>query len=561
MKIIGIDVGGTNTDATLISRDRRVLGMVKVPTDHNHILASTKAALKQILTYNEANQPVKLQLSTTLSTNAIVEGKGEATAVLAIPGPGINLADFQFNFPVYSLRGYVDHRGRLIRDLDESEVVSAASEALAAGAQSLAIVGKFSQRNNSLEVKAQDLILAADLKFNHITLGHQLSGKLNFPRRIITAYLNSSVAKQQVNFAAVIKELQVTNPIIKEVQVLKADGGTMGLDESCLRPVETILSGPAASIMAAQALTESQTDNLVVVDIGGTTSDIAVISGGEALYQRDGAIIGNKRTLVPALFTRSIGLGGDSEVRISADKVSLGPKRAGKAVCLGGSRLTPTDAAVALGLVKLGDRARSIAALDQEKQGKYDSWQKLAQVIMTSFAKQLSLEIKRVYRYLREQPVYTVSELLAPFDLSPKAIVGLGAPAAVFIPLIAAELDLGWEVLPFHAGSNAIGAAAARPTVAITVHVDTEQEQVIIPELGSQFQLRRSALFEEKQARQLAREQIREHARKIGLEDYGDIQIVEEEVFNVVRGFYTVGRIFNLRVQIRPQVSQIGGSN
>ena len=149
--------------------------------------------MQQILSYNEDTKPIQLHLSTTLSTNAIIEGKGEPTAVLAIPGPGINLANLGFGFPVYQLSGYIDHRGRRIRSLEKDQVLQAAADARANGIKALAIVGKFSQRNYELEKDVKAIISEAKMNFSHITLGHQLSGRLNFPRRIMTAYLNASV--------------------------------------------------------------------------------------------------------------------------------------------------------------------------------------------------------------------------------------------------------------------------------------------------------------------------------------------------------------------------------
>ncbi|HHT35816.1 MAG: hydantoinase/oxoprolinase family protein [Candidatus Wallacebacter cryptica] len=557
MCVIGIDVGGTNTDAALISEDNRVHALVKTATDHDNILGSTKTALEQILTYNQGNQPVQLHLSTTLSTNAIVEGRGESAAVLALPGPGINLGDFGFDFPIFTIQGYIDHRGRQVADIDREEVLRIADQAADNGAKSLAVVGKFSHRNNSLEIKVKEIIESEGLRFNQITLGHQLSGRLNFPRRIMSAYLNASVAALQIGFVEVIEELMRVNPIIADVRILKADGGTMSLAESCRRPIETILSGPAASIMAAQALSSYTDENIVVIDIGGTTTDIAVIVGGEPLYQRSGAEIGGYQTLVPALLTYSIGLGGDSEVHIQGRTIRLGPRRAGRAVCLGGSQLTPTDAAAALELADIGDRQKAVQVLEKAAEGKFSSWKILAEAILEAFAEQLSQAVNDIYSSLENVPVYTVSEILAPPDIRPRAVVGLGAPAEVFIPLGAQKLGLPWEILPHHAGANGIGAAAARPTIAVTLHADTEQEVMIIPELGYQERIRRNILFDLKKARRTAVEQTALYAQQLGLKDYGDIHIVEEEAFNVVRGFHTVGKIFNIRAQIRPGVERL----
>ncbi len=145
----------------------------------------------------------------------------------------------------------------------------------------------------------------------------------------MTAFLNASVAQQQLEFAAmwrrVLEDLDIPE---EDVLVLKADGGTMNLADSSERPIETILSGPAASTMGAQALTEREEGSYVIVDIGGTTTDLAVVVDGEVLYERDGAVISGYRTLVPAVLTRSVGLGGDSELHFSADgKITIGPRR------------------------------------------------------------------------------------------------------------------------------------------------------------------------------------------------------------------------------------------
>jgi len=556
VRVIGIDVGGTNTDAALISDEGIVLAMVKTPTDHDDILCSVRTALEEIIASHKGPFPMELHLSTTLPTNAIVEGEGDPAAVVAIPGPGMNLLDYDFGFPVYSVKGYVDHRGRVASDIDPDEVLSAARQAWNDGARALAIVGKFSQRNNSLELAAKQVVEQAGLKFSQITLGHQLSGRHGFPRRIMTAYLNARVAGIQQEFAAVIERLMSENPIIAGVRILKADGGTMGLAESCVRPIETILSGPAASLTASLALSRRTEANTVVVDIGGTTTDIAVIAGGEPVCQRGGAVIGGFNTLVRALYTVSIGLGGDSEVRIHDSGVVLGPRRVGKAAALGGAEATPTDAAVALGLAELGQRDKAIAALKKKAAGAFASWESLAQAIIEAFVLRLCTAVDEVYRTLENVPVYTVSEILAPPDIRPRAVIGLGAPAGVFIPLAAEQLGLPWEILPYHASANGIGAAAARPTVSLSVHVDTEQEQMIIPELGLRKQIKQ-ALFDQKQARRAAVEHTLAYAQGLGLEECSEIQIVEEEAFNVVRGFHTVGRIFNIRAQMRPGARRV----
>lgn len=117
MYLIGIDVGGTHTDAALL-RDSSVVALAKVPTDHGDLFASTRKALEEIWHFYPGDGPCRLQLSTTLSTNAIVEGKGAPTQVVAVPGPGVNLASLDLPFTVHELSGYIDHRGREAYPLD-----------------------------------------------------------------------------------------------------------------------------------------------------------------------------------------------------------------------------------------------------------------------------------------------------------------------------------------------------------------------------------------------------------------------------------------------------------
>ncbi|MCK9526715.1 MAG: hydantoinase/oxoprolinase family protein, partial [Limnochordia bacterium] len=283
---IGIDVGGTNTDAVLLS-GANVVALVKVPTNHDDLLSSTKQALEKILQYYQGDSPVRLHLSTTLSTNTIVEGRGERANVVVVPGPGVNLASLQFPFSLMELDGYVDHRGREVSPLNLDQVRQLQEVLGDDKRQPLAVVGKFSQRN-----PCQEQTIAAELARWHkgvISLGHRLSGRANFPRRIVTTFLNASIAKQQLSFLEVWKEAK--QAVLGDILILKADGGTMTLAESAQQPIESILSGPAASIMGVKALSQCQEKNYVIIDIGGTTTDLAAVVDGEVLYERDGATI------------------------------------------------------------------------------------------------------------------------------------------------------------------------------------------------------------------------------------------------------------------------------
>ena len=438
MYAIGIDVGGTHTDAALL-KESQVAALAKVPTDHGDLFASTRQALEEIWRHYPGDGPVRLQLSTTLSTNAVVEGRGVPTRVVAVPGPGVNLKSLGLPFTVHELQGYIDHRGREAAPLDPAELKGLRALLGTGEGEAVAVVGKFSQRNPSHEQQ-----IAAELTQWYrgtITLGHRLSGRANFPRRMMTAFLNASVAQQQLEFAAmwrrVLEDLDIPE---EDVLVLKADGGTMNLADSSERPIETILSGPAASTMGAQALTEREEGSYVIVDIGGTTTDLAVVVDGEVLYERDGAVISGYRTLVPAVLTRSVGLGGDSELHFSADgKITIGPR--GDALCLGGKELTPTDAVTALELADVGSRGKAVQAL-AERAGEFGlTWRELAERILEAFIDQLCAAVRSLYSELENMPLYTVRDVLNPPDLSPA---------------------VGWALPPVHTQTRRLWAFATR---------------------------------------------------------------------------------------------------
>mgnify|MGYP000879911236 CR=1 FL=1 len=554
MYIIGIDVGGTNTDAALLYGDE-VRALVKIPTNHQDLFSSTTQALEQILEHYQGEEPLRLHLSTTLSTNAIVEGRGTPTIAVVVPGPGVNLCSLEFPFPIIELDGYIDHRGREVSPLNMDQIDHLRESLSAERGFALAVVGKFSQRNPSQEQK-----LGSELAKWHqgvISLGHRLSGRANFPRRIVTTYLNASVAHNQQDFVEVLHT--VARGSIGEMLVLKADGGTMTLDDSVQRTIETILSGPAASIMGAQALTQCQEKNFLVVDIGGTTTDLAAVVDGEVLFERDGATISGYKTLVPAVLARSIGLGGSSELVHRGQDIAVGPKRAGTPVCLGGERLTPTDAAVALGLAQVGSKEAAIRVFSEWGRELGLKWNVLAKQVLAAFTTRLTEAVDSFYHELETIPLYTVHEVVHPPELRPGAVVGLGAPAPVFIPELAKALDLPWEVLPFCSGANAIGAAAAQATVGITLQADTELGIVTIPEMGYRGEIHRTLFFDLDKARQLAEEKTREYAKSLGYAADSELYIVEEESFQMVRGFRTVGQIHMVRTQLRPQVRRIKG--
>ncbi|MBC7324207.1 MAG: hydantoinase/oxoprolinase family protein, partial [Moorella sp. (in: Bacteria)] len=270
---VGLDMGGTHTDAVLIA-GAGIKRHYKTGTEQTDFLGTVTRALETLLEGINPSAIKRINLSTTVCTNAIVTGRTSPVGLLLEPGPGLNPTMFACGQKNFILSGSVDHRGRPVSPLLGDEIKAADQELQAAGIRHLAIVGKFSTRNPVHEMEIKKSLSPA---YDFITLGHRLSGRLNFPRRVFTAYLNSAVAATYASFASAIKTYSIRKELPFIPNILKADGGTLSLEASRLLPVETILSGPSASIMGALALAPTSLD-AIILDIGGTTTDIAFLA-------------------------------------------------------------------------------------------------------------------------------------------------------------------------------------------------------------------------------------------------------------------------------------------
>lgn len=555
--VVGIDVGGTNTNGVLL-KNGTILATAKAATDPDDLHSGTRQVINDVLKSISkiVTEEIELHLSTTLTTNAIVQGQGLPTAAIVIPGPGLRCAELGLNFKLFPVTGYIDHRGRETAKLDYQQLRDNLRQIKQSGYRAVAVIGKFSPRNLQHELAIENLIIAEFPELLPVTLGHRLSGRLNFPRRITTAVLNAGIAQLQADFIQMVQEVKDSYHL-NRVYLLKADGGSVNLEFSFHRPIETILSGPAASLMGALALSE-QIENGVVVDIGGTTTEISLFYRGEPLAERDGAVIASFATLVPAIFSRSLGLGGDSTVDYDGRRVTIGPRREGPPVILGGPCLTPTDAVVALGGADIGEKERALQALERMGAPYQAAPLALADRIVTVFADKIAAAIGEIYFSLNHRPVYTVSQVLAAEDLKPDLVIGMGGPAVYFIPKIARQMRLPYHVLSHHEAANAIGAAASRPTVSITLRADTALGQLIVPELDYVTAIPRPFFFNLETARQEAVAKTISYAERMGMKlACSDIEITEEEVFNMVRSFRTVGKYYTLTAQVKPKVQRI----
>ncbi|HBQ26753.1 MAG TPA: hydantoinase, partial [Syntrophomonas sp.] len=251
------------------------IATTKVPTDDNDIKSTVLQVLDKLLLKQDKSDITRIVLSTTVVTNLLATGKGERTALLLIPGYGLPADAYDISDDTFFLKGGIDFRGRELDPLDEKELIQIGDNIVAAGIKRAAIISKFGNRNDNLEKQASHY-MAQHYPQLSVTTGSQISGKLNFPRRATTAYYTAITSKEWNRFVDEIDQALTERGLDCEVHILKADGGTLALDVSRDMPCETVFSGPAASTMGAMALA-GEGMNSVVLDIGGTTTDIALL--------------------------------------------------------------------------------------------------------------------------------------------------------------------------------------------------------------------------------------------------------------------------------------------
>lgn len=544
--LIGIDVGGTTTDAVLVDGDR-VTKTAYVPTDHDNLLKCLLCALDELVKGVDTSKIERVVLSTTLITNMIAEGKTDPVALVLIPGPGTNPKDYSLGEAII-LDGAIDFRGAEIDRLNLSQIKDAATKISGRGLSRVAVVGKFCQRNHAHELKVGE-IMTSILPGAEIELGHRVSGQLNFPRRAATTLLTVATKDKYREFAGAIAKALQQRKISAPVYILKADGGTLPLDRSVQLPVETIFSGPAASIMGVMALTP-QGQTSVVVDIGGTTTDLALILSGKPLLSSKGARVGELLTQVRAFAVKSVAIGGDSAVNIASGCLSVGPHRNGPPLCMGGNGPTPTDALCVLGRSSIGDGARAEKAMQDVADKLGCSPREAAEKVVDAVVEKIVFEVNEMFREWEQEPAYRIWEIVKKEKLQAQNVVGVGGGAPALVPLVAARLGAAAIVPEYAPVANAIGAAVARPTLTLNLHIDTERNEYIVAEEGLMGKVTDKRMTPE-QAEQLAKRLIAERAERLGIGEYaGDAEVTYSEVFNMIRGWTTVGRLMDVRMEV-----------
>ncbi|OEU66827.1 MAG: hydantoinase [Desulfovibrio sp. S3730MH75] len=549
MLLLGIDVGGTHTDAVALG-PKGIEAQVKVATNHDDLLSSIKSALSEIVQNTDPSSIKQLNLSTTLSTNAIVEGRFEDVGVIVSAGPGLDPHSFMLCKDFHVIPGSLDHRGSETKQLNNLSLEEAISSCRKSGVKVYAAITKFSPRNPAHE-KEMELAIGDNADF--ITLGHQITGRLNFPRRIATAFYNCAVWRVFNKFAdAISGTLEEMGLGHIKVNILKADGGTMPLPLSRKVPVQSIFSGPAASVMGIIALCKITHDS-IIYDIGGTTTDIAIFVGGTPLIEQEGINIGSHPTLVRALKVHSIGVGGDSAISILEGTVRVGPTRVGPSIAFGGEIPTLTDALIWKDSCDCGNIGKSKAGFAAFASKIDMDPDELADKAIENAIDKIHDSTRELVEEINQQPVYTIHELLENRRIIPRKIYIMGGPAKAIKMDIFRKFRLSTEVPENYDVANAIGAALTRTTTEIELFADTERGVMFIPSLGYRENVPRT--YDLEAAEKDAMNHLLAHLGEMSVAADGDNALITaSSSFNMVNGNTTVGRNIRVKCQIKPGV-------
>ena len=560
--LLGLDVGGTFTDAVIID-GHRVVATAKRRTTKDNLMNGIGEALDAVLEGYDTSNIEQVTLSTTVVTNTIVEEKEQVVDLYVVTGPGRNVDDIFPVKPIY-LQGYTDHRGIVVEHTPADAVRGIANMVQARSGTDLAAVSaKFGVRNPQ-----EELSITEELKntYHAISNGSLLSGSLNFPRRTISAYFNSAVTPVFTVFKKNVEDALSARNIVAPLHILKADGGSLPIEHMVSRPVETAFTGPAATVLGLSALGVIGNQHTVALDIGGTTTDISLWKHGRPLMTKNGVSIREYPSAVRSFAVTSVGIGGESVVRLKNGNLTVGPERVGPSVALGGIEPTLGDALIVLGHANYGDfnlASRALQDLADAIQATLQSnnvntlnnqltliktSSDVARLILQNALETIQRGVDEVITVENKRPIYVVADIVNPDIFVPEHIVVVGGTAPSLGASIGEYMDLPITIPENAAVANAIGAALALSTIELTVHVDTKRRLLVIPELGIKQQ--NCTLKRAEQVVERAKEALSEEALRLGLDTAQEIEVISIEDFPVVEGWQSMERLITVKVQL-----------
>lgn len=369
---LGIDVGGTNTDAAILDEENRVVAKGKASTTPD-VSSGIDEVVRSVLAQSKLapGSIVNAMLGTTHATNAIVERKGlSRVGVIRLSGPsGFAIPPFiewpqdlldAMGCPWVIVKGGYEYNGAPLSLPDKDEIRGALETIRKKGAEALAVSGVFSPISDKQEMLVQELAHEVLGKGFPVTRSREI-GSIGIIERENAAVLNAAIRGLAEKAYGSFQDVLTKHGIAAELFITQNDGTLMSIEYAKRYPVLTIASGPTNSLRGAAFL--SGLKNAIVVDVGGTTTDVGVLANGFPRESSSAMEMGGVRTNFRMPDLVSIGLGGGSLVDLDATPPKVGPRSVGyritsEALVFGGGTLTASDVAVAAGMASLGDTKR-----------------------------------------------------------------------------------------------------------------------------------------------------------------------------------------------------------
>ncbi|MGM0770808.1 MAG: hydantoinase/oxoprolinase N-terminal domain-containing protein [Halobacteriota archaeon] len=317
---LGIDAGGTYTDAVLLrDSDEVIVASNKALTTYPDPLEGIRNAIDGI--NEDCLKDVRVvSVSTTLSTNSILEGTGFPVGLILVGNYEIN-QDLPTEHYVQVSGGH-NYNGIESAPLDE-DAVRAFAESVKKDVAAFAVSSYFSIRNHEHELRVKEIV--REVAGLPVVCAHELSQDLGAFERAVTAFFNAQLIPITEKFMSTVERYIESKGMKAKVFMLKCDGSVIGIRSALEKPIESIFSGPAGSLVGASFLTGNET--CAVIDVGGTSTDISVINNGVPDMSESGAIVGGWKTRVKAIKMETSAMGGDSDVWVKDNIVNIGPKR------------------------------------------------------------------------------------------------------------------------------------------------------------------------------------------------------------------------------------------
>jgi len=405
---LGIDAGGTYTDAVLYDFGRdEVIAKNKALTTHWDYSIGIRQALDGLDAATLARVSLTA-VSTTVATNAIVENRGQTVGLLVMTPCGWQQPEGFRHAPLAVIRGRLEIDGTPIEPVDPGQVRTVAQDLIRrSGVTAFAVGGYAAHANPAHELQVKAIIREATGM--SVTCSHELSGALHYRIRAETAALNARIIPCLEALLNRITDALAGAGVKAPVMVVRSDGSFMSLTAALEKPLETMLSGPAASAAGAGWL--AQCTDALIADIGGTTTDTAMLVGGRVRMNPEGACIGGWQTHIRALDLQTTGLGGDSHVHFRDQRILLGPERVAPVCWLAATNTGTTEA---LDWIEARVESGHLSSSDM--------------ILLTATGKPPAVELTEtetaILAYLHERP-YSLHELAA----------ALGKPHPTMVPL------------------------------------------------------------------------------------------------------------------------------